>query len=123
MLSVVIRGSKHVVATRPIRAGEHLYRISGPVHTTPTSNSIPINKRQFREDERMGPYLCHSPFPNTYVNKIDVLVAIDDIAQGHEITVNRKPLRSLFRTQRPPRVLGFPDYLDNFPSFRKQAQM
>ena len=92
LLSVLIRGSKHVVATRTIRAGEYLYRVCAPV--------APTNKTPFRDDHMMGPYLAHcSTTPNAYVNAIDILVAGEDIAKGHEITVNRKPRRSIFKTQ------------------------
>jgi hypothetical protein len=79
---------KTLIANRPFKKDEVVFKITGLEVSTPTIYTIPIDFGLYVDDRGVGYYLCHSCDPSCGIKNRTCIVAMRDIAQGEEITVD-----------------------------------
>ena len=75
-------------AERPFKKDEVIFGVGGVVVHEPTIYTIPIDSGLFIDDQSYGKHLCHSCEPNCGIKSRTLVVAMQDIPEGQEITID-----------------------------------
>lgn len=77
-----------VFTTSPVKKGEMLFKMKGPILETPTRTSVQIGANKHIEDKLAG-YMNHNCTPSAKVDRdSQSFISLKDMKAGEEITFN-----------------------------------
>lgn len=82
------RYGKALFTKKELRKDEVVFTICGPVTTEWTLHTIPISWELLIDDQVVGMYLNHSCEPNCGIRNRTQVVAMHDISEGEELTID-----------------------------------
>lgn len=82
------QSGKSIFATKNFKKDEVVFVVAGPIVTTPTTLTVPIDFDLYIDPLSPGKYLNHSCDPTCGIKWRTEIVAMRDLAAGEEVTID-----------------------------------